>query len=1117
MPHSHAQQEPHPSRARARVIPHPGGGSQLALQDSDSNQMDADAVVDTEAIDRNLLDLVARLRLLPDVWPRAPPLWVPRRLKQQVAAALRESLDAAIATAGAVEGSIDAEIVHRLARAMPQLLLRSPPGQKQEEDSPEQCSQSYLSLVRARLRTARAREWSTLVQNAIDDVAMAQADRDSHPQRATDSRAPLTLQMAQAAVLRARTGALRSAAAQLVGGPPVPPSEAARKMISDLFPAPLDDEQNANLTRALESAQSVGLHQRLRATPRLVGRQLNMLKPAAGPGPSGCRNTHVLCIASDPAGHQTLQAWADIWARGSIAPWQAALWTPSIARPFWKTEDQQSVRPVVCGEALLKFAMGVCVLGSERQIQAAVGQNQHGVGGSPEQVVSQVRAAAARRPDRALLSLDFKNAFGSIRWADALIGLVAAVPRLAVPVARQWAQRTTQVFVQTAPNHWEPVEVTGGLTQGFVEAQPIFCVVLANVMRKIVGDPDLDLHADPLFIDWAYVDDWTLQPAVPQVLPLRDIIIKHTAAHGLQLQPKKCQLHIPSLRSVPVESWPSACRAAAEAFPVSTHGITLLGTDATAQYETHTSVAPAAEHADKRLHTAQALAERLKELLRLTPPAGAKQAVWILNRCVVAQSLSYDFRVLPCAMVAPHAESLEKAVNDVAAAVLDLRYTDLSAFERKQMHLPTRCGGLQLIRPTCIAPLARAAALMEGGPALRQAIAAWPDCTEQQACQYDGVDADIDGGLMQRLHAQGIHSIAGDGTPVDGAQPPPAHPGGATVEPALGHVAAVAAIQRAGLMHDTQHAADLRPPVPARHLLSAMLRHVADTDYKELLNQAPKQHLPRLRSAAGPTAGASLVAPLSTPGVKYTDEEWSCTLRRRLGVPPIGPLQPHGMRMCQNFNASKGKICGEPLDVDGVHAAICPCGPLTNLCHDGLSDLWCDVLDETGLCTRRELFVPSLSTPQQEAWLDVGTFGSGELAQRLFDITVRHPGAARYADAATKDDGATASRGSADKAQRYGDSVTALVHESWGRLNDAAEELLSSASATAARLDWRRGRIPGKRLQKWRAMLDAELQRAQATMQMAAISGLPGKAHKRLLPVDLPAIQCTGHWPERRR
>ena len=534
--------------------------------------------------------------------------------------------------------------------------------------------------------------------------------------------------------------------------------------------------------------------------------------------------------------------------------------------------------------------------------------------------------------------------------------------------------------------------------------------------------------------------------------------------------------------------------------PVNPAGITLLGTEATAQFTTSLQPAPAAAQAAKRLEQAQKLAARLKEVMRLTPPAAAKQAVWTINRCVVAQALSFDFRVLPCALAAPYAEALEKSVVSVAEEVIGVRYAELSHQQRSQVHLPVRCAGLQLTRPTTIAPLARAAALMEGGPLLRREIASWPDCTEQQACTYDGIDAEVDSGIVTRISQQGVHAIAGDGTP--------AHATGST-DLAL-HPA-----QRAGLGHSTQAAATLRPPVPARHLLSAMLRHVADSTYDALLEGAPPAELPRLRSAAGPTAGTSLVAPLSFHGMHFTDEEWVGTLRRRLGLLPVGTQRPHGERLCQNWNCSKQQYCGEVLDSQGCHAAVCPCGPLTNLCHNGLADRWCDVLEETGVCTRRELYVPTLSTVAQEAWLDVGTFGPGDLGQQLFDITVRHPGAARYADAAAVTTGATAEHGDRDKADRYGSSVFALVHESWGRLGEVAESLLMTAAEVAARLDWRRGRVPGQRLQRWRAQLDADLQRAQASMQLSAINGLPGRTHRRPAAADLPLLQTHGAWPAR--
>ena len=309
----------------------------------------------------------------------------------------------------------------------------------------------------------------------------------------------------------------------------------------------------------------------------------------------------------------------------------------------------------------------------------------------------------------------------------------------------------------------------------------------------------------------------------------------------------------------------------------------------------------------------------------------------------------------------------------------------------------------------------------------------------------------------------------------------------------------------------------MRPPVPARHLLSAYLRHVADSEYSRLLHSVPKSALPRLRSAAGPTAGSSLVAPLSLPGVHFSDEEWEVTIRRRLGMRAVGPQRPHAVRLCRNLNQSKNQFCGAVLDAEGNHAATCPCGPLTNQCHNGLSDRWCDILEETEVCTRRDLYVPALSTPAEEAWLDVGTFGLGPLAQQLFDITVRHPGAARYANHASSEDGATADRGRRDKHDRYGDLVIPLVHESWGRLGNAAEALLNAASEAAARLDWRRGKVPGNRIQRWRAQLDADLQRAQAAMQCSAASGLPGKAIRRPAAVDLAMLQTHGAWPQKRR
>ena len=71
----------------------------------------------------------------------------------------------------------------------------------------------------------------------------------------------------------------------------------------------------------LREAAQLPASKRLKATLRLVGRQVAGLKPAAGPGPSGWRNSHVQCVYADPAGPEALASWVQIWASGTVSPW----------------------------------------------------------------------------------------------------------------------------------------------------------------------------------------------------------------------------------------------------------------------------------------------------------------------------------------------------------------------------------------------------------------------------------------------------------------------------------------------------------------------------------------------------------------------------------------------------------------------------------------------------------------------------------------------------------------------------------------------------------------------------------------------------------------------------
>ena len=146
------------------------------------------------------------------------------------------------------------------------------------------------------------------------------------------------------------------------------------------------------------------------------------------------------------------------------------------------------------------------------------------------------------------------------------------------------------------------------------------------------------------------------------------------------------------------------------------------------------------------------------------------------------------------------------------------------------------------------------------------------------------------------------------------------------------------------------------------------------------------------------------------------------------------------------------------------------------------------------------------------AWLDVWSYGIPELPDVLLDITVRHPRAERYRPASEQVAGSAAARAEAEKEDKYpaarGRAVWPVAHETWGRLGEQAEQLLVVIAAAAARRAYRRGRTAGTELRRWRAQLDAALQRSVAAQLSSALHGLPGRARRRRQgPRDLRCLE----------
>ena len=176
-----------------------------------------------------------------------------------------------------------------------------------------------------------------------------------------------------------------------------------------------------------------------------------------------------------------------------------------------------------------------------------------------------------------------------------------------------------------------------------------------------------------------------------------------------------------------------------------------------------------------------------------------------------------------------------------------------------------------------------------------------------------------------------------------------------------------------------------------------------------------------------------------------------------------------------------------------------------------MAEVYADIADECGALSRREVFVPELST-SKEARLDVWAYGLFDVPDLLLDITVRHPRAQRYRPAAEKVAGAAAASSEQEKVDRYpamgGRSVVPIAYETWGRAGAAAELLLVQLVAAARRRAHRRGRSTGQELLRWRARIDGVLQRGVAAQLAAAQFGLPGKRPYRQRPLDLSALEA---------
>ena len=199
-----------------------------------------------------------KLRLLPDAFPKPPPLWIPRRIKQQISVLLRHRIVEAVRSASAAPGDQAAELAHRLCKVAPQLLLRQASGADPNDEVDRAAGFKLVGIIRDRARIALNDGWEVLVDSLLQDLEQqrsAHVPPLSNSYSSRDEQGRLTPAAAQTSTVKARTGSLRGSKAVLTGGPPVPPGSEADACVQSLFCVePLCPEKQSRLEESLAAA-----------------------------------------------------------------------------------------------------------------------------------------------------------------------------------------------------------------------------------------------------------------------------------------------------------------------------------------------------------------------------------------------------------------------------------------------------------------------------------------------------------------------------------------------------------------------------------------------------------------------------------------------------------------------------------------------------------------------------------------------------------------------------------------------------------------------------------------------------------------------------------------------
>ena len=897
------------------------------------------------------------------------------------------------------------------ARIVPWLLLRDDRGSADHAAANEAVSGGIRRRVQERLRLAEASQWHTLVSMAIPAAqARLKQPRDA---RARDSAPPnATLQRAAQMAVE---GSLRGAARTLLGGAPLPPTQATKEAILDLY------ETAASRYQPPRQRPGKPAQRKLRSS--IVTSRVRSARTTAHPGPSAERNAHVKALLASPQGAQVLTQWCDAWRQGCLSPGFRRPWLRSGVVPLPK--DGGHTRPIVLQEALLKLATGAVVADSARKLEQALLPVQHGLGGEggAARMIWQIRAAMAAAPDDIFVAVDCRNAFGCLRRETALLEAEQTCPELTGMFRSLWDGVSPVLLIDSPAGGQTRHEVADGLTQGGCDAQPAFCLGLNRVLRKVIAQcNERGIHVKL----WAYVDDVVFQTApchAADVTAWMDAALRDA---GLERRADKCKWYIPA-GAVDANDIPSDVGTCQH------HGLAVLGSFSDGKLATVVGLsgaqaeAAAEKAATERLDRANALAVRVRDLLLAPIDAPRLHAAWRLTAGVINEALSFDICVTPPGHLARLADRLDTLVDGLLAEIMG---SGCTADVLRLCRLDRQHGGCGVPRTAGRCATAFLATVIRCPP---------PPSEQKDLWSIAGVSEHAQK-CVQWLRDAGVH------------------------------------IDSWGMAHRDEPAEPLDPAnLPQVSLPQRQRGWRAILGELEAASLA--RCAPWITSCQGPEGGAFLVSTPAEVGFSIADAVFQTALRFRLGLDVCTAAQcAHRTATRQQSSSRK---CGCHLDTRGFHAILCKIGGGVTPIHDACCDRLLAAARAAGFRALREQVVPELADETRaEPRVDLEVWGLAAEPRALYDMTICAPFATRYKHAGGQP-GAAAAAGEARKRREYpargGVHVQGIAADAYGKIGPALDATLTKWADLARQRDLGRGTEPRRWLHLWRMQLSTEV------------------------------------------